>query len=237
MTMLTKISAVLFGVVAMGAVAGCAADETNLSEVSAEAARSIKLNLSHVECRDDGTVQAHFVLLFAGKQQPEPLTGTWNGGSFGPVAPYKNSGNVWHYEVFLPAGFIDILSASVGSASLHNPGEYAGNYVCDGSDEQEELCPIASVGAQCHPTLGNPGEECAMLGLTPIGKDDGLSGLDFTATMDAYVAIVKSGRGECAQGESSYNVIVDVSVGDVLATPFAQDISHVTYCECPTPAE
>jgi hypothetical protein len=237
MTMLTKISAVLFGLFAMGAAAGCASDDASLGELRAEASRSIRLNLSHVECQEDGTVQAHFVLLFAGKQQPGPLTGTWNGGSFGPVAPYKNSGNVWHYEVFLPAGFIDILSANVGSVSLHNPGEYAGNYVCDGTDDQEELCPIAQTGPQCHPTLGNPGEECGMLGLTPIGKDDGLSGLGFAATMDAYVAIVKSGRGECAQGESSYNVILDVSAGDVLSTPFDQEISHVTYCECPMPAE
>ena len=234
--MLSKISAVVFGVVATGAMSGCATDGAHLGELRAEASRSMQLNLSHIECQADGSVQAHFVLLFAGKQQPGALTGTWNGGSFGPVDPYKNTGNVWHYEVFLPAGFIDIVSANVGSVNLHNPGEYAGDYLCDGGDD-EELCPIAVSGPQCHATLGNPGNECGLLGLTPIGKDDGLNGLEFAASMDAYVAIVKSGRGECAEGESSYNIVLDVSAGDVLSTPFDQDISHVTYCECPTLAE
>jgi hypothetical protein len=48
---------------------------------------------------------------------------------------------------------------------------------------------------------------------------------------------VKSGRRECAEGETAYNIVVDVTKGDILSTPFDQDISHVTYCECPTPAE
>jgi hypothetical protein len=215
---------------AAGSLTGCVTPEWG--EVEAEAKkRDVQLNLSHLECQDDGTVQAHFVLLHAGKQQPGQLTGTWSGGAFGPVDSYKNSGNVWHYEVFLPAGDIDIYSASVGSVALHNPGDYAGNYQCDGDTAS---CPIVvDAGSQCVATLGNPGNECGYFGLNPIGKDDGLTGLTHIASMDAYVAIVKSGNGGCGQGESSYNIIVGVNAGDELATPFDQDISHVTYCECP----
>jgi hypothetical protein len=209
---------------------------TDYGETEAEAKggpkKAAQLNLSHLECQDDGTVQAHFVLLFAGNEQPGQLTGTWSGGTFGPVDSYKHTGNVWHYEVFLPAGDIDILSASVDGVSLHNPGDYGGNYVCDGDTDS---CPIVvEAGSQCLPVLGNEGSECGHFGLNPIGKDDGLTGLQHTATMDAYVAIVKSGKGSCGQQENSYNVIVGVQAGDTLDTPFDQNISHVTYCECPS---
>jgi hypothetical protein len=81
---------------------------------------------------------------------------------------------------------------------------------------------------------GNPRTECGDLGLVTIGKDDDLNGLSFTATMDAYVAIVASGRGECARGTRSASIYVDVSEGDVLHPPGGQGISHVTYCGCPS---
>jgi len=196
------------------------------------------LNLSHIECLEDGRVLVHFVLLFAGTGTPGELSGTWSGGTFGPTAPDKSSGNVWHYNVFLPSGEIDILSASVTTAggmmvSLHNPGEYAGNYLC-GPEVPE--CPIvvepADVFCSDQP-LGNPDAECGFFGLIPDGKDDNLSGLTFTATMDAYVAIVKSGTRGCGPGSSAYRVYVNVSAGDLLSTPVDQGISHVTYCACP----
>jgi hypothetical protein len=53
------------------------------------------------------------------------------------------------------------------------------------------------------------------------------------ATTDAYAAIVKSGNGGCDRGQSAYSVYVNVTEGDVLASPNGQDISHVTYCACP----
>ncbi|HVH46668.1 MAG TPA: hypothetical protein VM925_30210, partial [Labilithrix sp.] len=80
--------------------------------------------------------------------------------------------------------------------------------------------------------LGNPKAECAAFGLVPIGKDDNLSGLTFTAPRNAYVAIVKSGTRGCGPGSSAYRVYVDVQPGDVLSTPVDQGISHVTYCDC-----
>jgi hypothetical protein len=81
---------------------------------------------------------------------------------------------------------------------------------------------------------GNPGEECGALGLQPEGKDDGLTGTSFTATQDAYVVLVKSGSDGCEPGLSAYRIYVNVSAGDTLLTPVGQDISHVTYCACPT---
>jgi hypothetical protein len=235
-------AAVVFGIVGLGLVgAGCSGSPSEAAGDAVKAAggsqdQSPKLNLSHIECTDDGRVLAHFVLLFAGKNTPGELSGTWNGGTFGPVPSYKSSGNVWHYEVFLPAGFIDILSATVTTAggvvvTLHNPSAYAGDYqckdvpVCDVVVQPQDLLCLSS-------PLGNPGSECGYLGLVPSGKDDNLSGLTFGASMDAYVAIVKSGSGGCSPGESAYRIYVNVHEGDVLYTPAYQDISHVTYCDC-----
>ena len=236
-----KHSIVGFGMLAVAAlVNACGAATDDVSQNSAalrQNTKSPQLNLSHIECTDQG-VLAHFVLLFAGSDQPGPLTGTYSGGSFGPIAPTKSTGNVWHYNVILPAGEIDILSATVTTASgvvvdLHNPSEYAGNYECGDIVEQ---CPVVVEPQDLYCTstpLGNPGEECGAFGLFPQGKDDGLTGVSFTATQDAYVAIVKSGSGGCAPGESAYRIYVNVSAGDTLFTPVDQDISHVTYCACP----
>lgn len=199
---------------------------------------SAKLNLSHIACAEDGTVTAHFVLLFAGTGTPGQLTGTYSGGSFGPVSSYKTSGNVWHYNVTLPSGYIDILTAQTTTSdgvvvTLHNPDEYSGDYQCG---PEVPSCPIVvqpqDVLCTDHP-LTNPGAECAFFGLVPDGKDDNLSGLTFTATQDAYVAIVKSGNHPCGPGNSAYRIYTNVLAGEVLSTPADQGISHVTYCACP----
>jgi hypothetical protein len=207
-------------------------------EVMSAATKNAKLNLSHIECTEDGQVLAHFVLLFAGTSQPGALSGTYSGGAFGPIAAAKTSGNVWHYNVLLPSGEIDILSATTTTASgqtvwLHNPSEYAGNYQCGIIIEE---CPVAVEAQDVYCTaspLGNPGAECANFGLLPQGKDDNLTGPSFVATQDAYVAIVKSGNEGCEPGESAYRIYVNVTDGDTLLTPVSQDISHVTYCACP----
>ncbi len=225
---------------ALGACGGLADEETTSDELSYGAkTRAPMLNLSHIECTEDGRLLVHFVLLFAGTDQPGPLTGTYNGGAFGPVEADKSSGNVWHYNVILPDGEIEILSASVTTAQgvvvwLHNPGEYSGNYQCGG--EQLEQCPVSvTPGAYCIETntMGNPGDECAHFGLVPQGKDDNLGGLTFPASQDAYVAIVKTGNGGCGQGESAYDVFVNVEAGEWLGTSNGQAISHITYCACP----
>jgi hypothetical protein len=204
---------------------------------------SPQLNLSHIECLDDGTVNAHFVLLFAGDAYPGTLSGTYlDDGvltSFGPIEPTKTTGNVWHYNVSLTSGAIDIVSASVGSTTLHNPGEYAGNYFCGEDDPQ---CPVTvEAHSFCKPVGGkkgtSPATECGWLGLEYTSAKDESGGS--IASETAYVAIVKGGSngqdGVCAQGESSYNVYVNVVAGETeLATGNGSGISHVTYCKCPT---
>ncbi|MBI3202375.1 MAG: hypothetical protein HYZ29_12615 [Myxococcales bacterium] len=240
--MMKKLNFAVFGTVAFAFVLGACGVTTDTGEAgqqdTALATKSPMLNLSHIECTEDGKVLAHFVLLFAGKGQPGALSGTYNGGAFGPVEATKSSGNVWHYNVILPAGEIDILSATTTTSSgqtvsLHNPGEYAGNYQCGPEIEQ---CPIVVAPQDVYCTsqpLGNPGAECAAFGLLPQGKDDNLSGTSFIASQDAYVAIVKSGTHGCEPGESAYRIYVNVSQGDTLLTPVDQGISHVTYCACP----
>jgi hypothetical protein len=224
----------------IGALAGGCAAEVDVDETSQEAraAQAVKLNLSHIECGEDGAVHAHFVLLFAGDATPGGLSGTYNdGGTFAVDGPYKHSGNVWHYDVTLPSGDIDITGATAtlangSTVSLHNPHDYAGDYDCGGStcsvvvEPQDLIC--------FDRPLGDEASECGAFGLVPASKDDDLEGTTHTATTDAYVAIVKSGSGGCGPGNSAYRVYVDVSAGDVLGSPSWQDISHVTYCDCPS---
>ena len=224
---------------------GCANVDPNSEEdvgVQAQAqAQAPKLNLSHIEreCTPDGKVLVHFVLLFAGDGQPGTLSGTYSGGTFGPVASDKHTGNVWHYNVFLAPGFIDILSATTTTSTgavvtLHNPSEYAGDYVCC---ETVAECSVKVLPQDSYCTdkpLGNPTDECANFGLLPSGKDDSLSGLSFVATQNAYVAIVKSGTKGCPnKGDAAYRIYVNVTKGQTLLTPYTQGISHVTYCACP----
>lgn len=85
--------------------------------------------------------------------------------------------------------------------------------------EANPFCPSRPVG--------NPRAECELFGLTVLDKNDGTSGLLWSATTDARLALVKAG--------GCYQFYVDVKAGDPLATPNGQGISHVTYCGCPDP--
>jgi hypothetical protein len=243
-----KLLGSIFGVVALTAGLAACGSQSSLDTDSSSTESALKgkpasskaaqLNLSHIACDEEGGVIAHFVLLHSGSDQPGAISGTWNGGTFGPVESDKLSGNVWHYNVSLPSGEIDIYSATTttsagASVSLHNPSEYAGNYECGGAVEE---CPVEVEDAEIFCTdqpLGNPGSECAAFGLLPQGKDDNLSGLTHSSTQDAYLALVKSGTRGCGPGSSAYRVYTNVSVGEELHTPVDQEISHVTYCACP----
>lgn len=195
-----------------------------------------KLNLSHVECVD-GAVEIHFVLLFV----PEGVTPGTLLYTYGAIEPQKHTGNVWHYTASgLPDGYYDVGAASVNLSNgsvvtLHNPGEYAGEYDCA---EDEACLQIDPEPILCLPsnTLGSPAAECGSFGLPALGKDDDLSGSFHVATQDAAMAIVKDGRGPCPQGEIAYRTYIDVHAGDFLEKPQgAGDVSHVTYCGCPLP--
>ena len=188
----------------------------------------------------------HFVLLnVPDGVTPGTLSGTYNAGSFGPVSPTKNTGNVWHYDVILPPGEINILSATVQVGSqtiqLHNPGDYAGEYNCVPLDQCETFSlPDQYKGAIIclSKPLGSPGAECGLLGLAPQGTGDPGGGAQQASTQNAAVAIVKDGSVGCNPGEQAYRFYENVQVGDILQQPGypnGGNISHVTYCACPQP--
>ena len=206
-----------------------------VAQAAGRAQQAPKLNLSHIECVD-GTVEVHFVLLFASDKNPGDLTYTNDGQTY-TIPRGPNTGNVWHYTASgLPDGDYDVTAASVtlgngAVVTLHNPGDYSGTYDCTPSScvdfaAEPLLCMEPS-------SLGSPEAECGAFGLVPLGKDDDLSGSTWLAGMDAPLVIVKDGRGPCAQGENAYRTYTNVQAGDVLEKPEgAGDISHVTYCGC-----
>ncbi len=209
--------------------------------------QAVQLNLSHIECTDDGMVNAHFVLLFYGSGNPGGLTGTYqddlgNVFSFEDPTPDKNTGNVWHYNVTLPEGYIDITSASAGGTTLHNPSAYAADFEC-GTTHDVCRVEVASQSPYCtDQPLGNPKAECDAFGLDVLAKwerpANGNWGTSYPSPIDALLAIVKTGTGGCGPGQSSYAVYANVQEGDILATPVygegqQQAISHITFCACP----
>lgn len=227
-------------------LAGCGSDSSEVSSsAQQEAKQAPRLVLSHIAC-ENGVVNAHFVLLFWGDTTPGDLSGTYNGGvPFGPETPGKDTGNVWHYNVTFPEGQVDIESATIANTdlALHNPGEYAGTYTC--AVPPPPACEIdVTEGATCYDRpLGSPENECGAFGLVGsteklevVGKDTPTTGgTSFVATMDADLVLVKSGTGGCGRGKQAYNIILGVSAGEKVTSPSWQDISHVTYCRCPTP--
>ena len=90
---------------------------------------SYQLNLSHIECVGN-SVEVHFVLLFTKVgDNISNLTYT-----YGTIPRGPRTGNVVHFTDHLPSGNYNITSATVfvngRAVTLHNPGEYAGNYNC-----------------------------------------------------------------------------------------------------------
>lgn len=238
--MLLKSTSLLTALALLAPLGACAdrPDDPAFVEGAQRARSTPQLNLSHIACAEDGSVEVHFVLLFAGDKQPGLLTFKYNEGESVSVEPGANTGNVWHYTTYLKSGWIDVTGAEVKTASgdlvsLHNPGEYEGYYEC----AKVEACHVAVTPQQfcLDNPLGNEGAECGYFGLDVLGKDDGLSGTSYASTRDAYVAIVKAAK--------CYQVFVDVAKGDTLESPWVwsekkqqdeqQDISHVTYCACP----
>ncbi len=98
-------------------------------EQSVLANDNYQLNLSHIECR--GTyIEIHFVLLNTVEgDNISDLTYT-----YGTIPPGPRTGNVVHFTDNVGPGYYEITSASVWVNStlvtLHNPGDYADNYVC-----------------------------------------------------------------------------------------------------------
>jgi hypothetical protein len=107
-----------------------------------------QLNLSHIECVEEGEgenlVEVHFVLL----NVPDGITPDTLTYTYGTIEPGAHTGNVWHYTDYLPDGYYNIASASVEvngvTVSLHNPGDYAGNYDCS---EDESTSAYVEIGS------------------------------------------------------------------------------------------
>ncbi len=97
---------------------------------STEVKKSMQLNLSHIKCLPDGSVEIHFVLL----NVPDGITPGTLTYTYGTINPGANTGNVWHYTDNLPSGYYNVTSASVSvngqTVNLHNPGDYEDNYIC-----------------------------------------------------------------------------------------------------------
>ena len=99
-----------------------------------------QLNLSHIKCL--GTyVEIHFVLLnTVDGDVISDLTYT-----YGTIPPGARTGNVVHFTDNVAPGFYDITSASVWVNStlvtLHNPGDYAGNYGCQQQPTNTPIIP------------------------------------------------------------------------------------------------
>jgi hypothetical protein len=95
--------------------------------------KDIQLNLSHIECLPNGSVEIHFVLL----NVPDGVTPGNLTYTYGSISPGAHTGNVWHYTDTKPSGYYNITSASVvvsgNTVNLHNPGAYEGMYSCGGS--------------------------------------------------------------------------------------------------------
>ncbi len=92
--------------------------------------QELKLNLSHIVCLNNGSVEIHFVLL----NVPDGVTPGTLSYTYGSIAPGAHTGNVWHYTDNKPSGYYNVTSASVSvggsTVNLHNPGAYEGMYSC-----------------------------------------------------------------------------------------------------------
>jgi len=139
-------------------------------------------------------------------------------------------------------------------AFLYTIDKDAGERYCPQTEQlivpvppQQEI-PLCGIAENPYPTDGSvfcarPSEiggngECSTFGLSYLDKDDPV-GTTFTpATLNARLALVKDGRGQCANGFNAYRAYQNVVIGQVLQTPgFNQNgqpqaISHVTYCGC-----
>ena len=133
--------------------------------------QSPKLNLSHVACLGDGTLEIHFVLL----NVPDGITPSSLIYNYGTITAGKNTGNVWHYSDYVASGYYNITSASVFvngiEVTLHNPSEYAGDYQCPTSTPTETVTPTQVTPTEVTPTEITPTEVTKTVTPTDITKD------------------------------------------------------------------
>jgi len=236
-------------------LAPTSASGAGATEAKPGGAAAYQLNISHIECTE-AALEIHFVLLHVPNGVAlNQLTVTYGGTPAGSVGAEKNTGNVYHFTDLLPdwSGDVNITSASVAvpaiggnqarTVTLHNPGAYAGFYDCA---HQEQLCewtPPAELGGQIfclNSPLGSQTSECAFLdpSSSPTGGQAG-GAASVAANQSGDVALVKDGAVGCSPGQQAYRLYLNVDSGDTLFKPTntsgeGGNISHITYCSCPT---
>ena len=218
------------------------------SEIKPGGASAYQLNLSHIECVEGGKVEVHFVLLQVPDGKTPSQLSWYNGGVLQPlVTTSGKTGNPWHFSILVNPGFFNVTAASVivdgVVVSLHNPGEYSGQYNCSSNVCGAFVTPQGWANNQltclAHP-LGSPSSECGLFGLAPDGAGDAGSGAQSqTTSQAALLAIVKDGSVGCGPGNQAYTMYSPVAAGQTVFQPGYPNgggISHVTFCKCPVPA-
>lgn len=205
-----------------------------------------QLNLSHIECVEGGQVEIHFVLLHVPDGiTPGSLTWSNNNVAQAPVAPTRRTGNVWHYNILVAPGTYNVTSASVlvngVTVNLHNPGAYAGQYLCGPTTctgpPQIPSGWAAEGAVTCRVTaVETPSAECGLFGLAPDGRDTGNGTSSQAASKDAVLAVVRDGPCDLPPGAFRYTYFTPVTQGEILNLP-GSPISHITYCQCPAPVD
>ncbi len=185
--------------------------------------QSLQLNLSHIECTDEG-VEVHFLLL----NVPDGITPGTLTYTYGTIEPGAHTGNVWHYTDYLPDGYYNITSASVvvdgQTVQLHNPGVYSGEYncspdeasvdvqlgVCQWTQQTGSVTPVSFTIDHATITVVGPGGPYVLTSSTTLALSPG-----------SYSYSWKADEGYEGSGEGSFTVLdcsqipasVEISIG------------------------
>jgi uncharacterized protein (TIGR03382 family) len=184
-----------------------------------------------VVCEGTNTPVEGVVLTFSdGEALPIDAPATDAGGAF-TVGLW---GAIWNVSLgSTPLTTVEVFDINGAPVTLADPIEVPAALVPQCAPPTP-ACDVSGVTAgpfattDGHP-LGSPTAECAYVAAGSVPVGEGFDGsLDAPlASMDAAIAIVKSGR-------NYYAVSLNVHEGDALTLPATKNaVSHVTYCSCP----
>jgi hypothetical protein len=192
-----------------------------------------QLNISHINCvPGSDLVEIHFVLL----NVPDGVTPGTLTYTYGTIEPGDHTGNVWHYTDYKPSGTYNITSASVvvgpETITLHNPGAYAGSYLCGSPASANVILGActwsAGTGSQTPVTINLTGADLSINGVTYSASTTiNLSPGTYNYTWTAQAGYYGSGSGsvtvnDCTPPDASASVSLGAcswSVGAGSQTP------------------
>lgn len=186
-----------------------------------------------VVCEGTNTPVEGVVLTFSdGEASPIDAPATDAGGAF-MVGLWGATWNISLGTTLLTT--VEVFDINGAPVTLANPIEIPAA-LSPQCAPPPPACDVSGVTAGTFATsdghpLGNPTAECAYVapGSVPVGEGFEGSLAAPLASMDAAIAIVKSGR-------NYYAVSLNVHEGDALTLPDTKNaVSHVTYCSCPPP--